>query len=138
MVILALLFCREDEKLDAGTETNSNLNHELYYHFLGTDQSQDILCWKDPDNPKHMFGADVTDDGKVPNCPHLECSDANDLSEQYVFINFFCSSSVHSFLSFEMRLKTMTRLHIIYSSTIVFHVIFTFNYDFNLEGCKQV
>ena len=81
MVILALLFCREDENLDAGTETNSNLNHELYYHFLGTDQSQDILCWKDPDNPKHMFGADVTDDGKVPNCPHLECSDANDLPE---------------------------------------------------------
>lgn len=55
---------KEDEKLDAGTETNSNLNQELYYHFLGTDQSQDILCWKDPDNPKHMFGADVTDDGK--------------------------------------------------------------------------
>ncbi|RVW51019.1 Prolyl endopeptidase [Vitis vinifera] len=67
------LFCREDEKLDAGTETNSNLNQELYYHFLGTDQSQDILCWKDPDNPKHMFGADVTDDGKMEEVGRLLC-----------------------------------------------------------------
>uniref|UniRef100_A0A6N2LD38 Peptidase S9A N-terminal domain-containing protein n=1 Tax=Salix viminalis TaxID=40686 RepID=A0A6N2LD38_SALVM len=56
---------KEGENLDAGTETNSNLYHELYYHFLGTDQSEDILCWRDPENPKYMFGADVTDDGKL-------------------------------------------------------------------------
>ncbi|KAJ6399682.1 hypothetical protein OIU77_020270 [Salix suchowensis] len=55
---------KEGENLDAGTETNSNLYHELYYHFLGTDQSEDILCWRDPENPKYMFGTDVTDDGK--------------------------------------------------------------------------
>ena len=59
------LLCREGENLDAGTETNSNLYHELYYHFLGTDQSEDILCWRDPENPKYMLEADVTDDGKV-------------------------------------------------------------------------
>ncbi|KDP36852.1 hypothetical protein JCGZ_08143 [Jatropha curcas] len=55
---------KEGENLDAGTETNSNLYHELYYHFLGTDQSEDILCWKDPENPKYMFSAGVTEDGK--------------------------------------------------------------------------
>ncbi|KAG2243297.1 hypothetical protein Bca52824_094866 [Brassica carinata] len=55
---------KDGEDIDAGTETNSNLYHELYYHFLGTDQSQDILCWRDSDNPKYMFGAEVTDDGK--------------------------------------------------------------------------
>uniref|UniRef100_A0A1J3DDR7 Prolyl endopeptidase n=1 Tax=Noccaea caerulescens TaxID=107243 RepID=A0A1J3DDR7_NOCCA len=55
---------QEGEKIDAGTETNSNLYHELYYHFLGTDQSEDVLCWRDQDNPKHMFGSKVTDDGK--------------------------------------------------------------------------
>ncbi|KAJ4835002.1 hypothetical protein Tsubulata_922882 [Turnera subulata] len=54
---------KDGEKIDAGTETNSNLYHELYYHFLGTDQSEDILCWKDSENPKHTFGASVTDDG---------------------------------------------------------------------------
>lgn len=55
------------EKLDAGTETNANLDRELYYHFLGTDQPEDILCWKDADNPKHSFDAQVMDDGKVTN-----------------------------------------------------------------------
>lgn len=67
MLALYDLFC--SEVTDAGTETHANLNQELYYHFLGTDQSQDILCWKDPENPKHSFSADVTEDGKViANC----------------------------------------------------------------------
>jgi prolyl oligopeptidase len=52
--------------LDAGTETNINLNQQIYYHVMGSDQSEDILCWKDPENPKYSFGASVTEDGKVP------------------------------------------------------------------------
>ncbi|KAK1297420.1 hypothetical protein QJS10_CPB15g00324 [Acorus calamus] len=55
---------KEGNDLDAGTETNIYLNHEVRYHFLGTDQSEDILCWRDPDHPKWTFGAQVTDDGK--------------------------------------------------------------------------
>lgn len=63
--------CRENEGIDAGTETNSNLHHEVFYHFLGTDQTEDILCWKDGDNPKYSFAADITDDGKVKNSKFL-------------------------------------------------------------------
>ncbi|CAD5175881.1 unnamed protein product [Musa acuminata subsp. malaccensis] len=55
---------REGHELDAGTENNINLNHEVYYHFLGMDQSEDILCWRDPEHPKYIYGTDVTDDGK--------------------------------------------------------------------------
>ncbi|KAJ6406002.1 hypothetical protein OIU84_013879 [Salix udensis] len=55
---------KEGENFDAGTETNASLYHELYYHFVGTEQAEDILCWRDPENPKYMFGAGVTDDGK--------------------------------------------------------------------------
>ncbi|KAJ6684672.1 PROLYL OLIGOPEPTIDASE FAMILY PROTEIN [Salix purpurea] len=55
---------KEGENFDAGTETDASLYHELYYHFVGTDQAEDILCWRDPENPKYMFGAGVTDDGK--------------------------------------------------------------------------
>ncbi|KAJ0789121.1 putative prolyl oligopeptidase [Helianthus annuus] len=55
---------KEGEDLDAGTETNANLDHQLYYHFLGTDQSEDILCWENPDNPQYTLGASVTEDGK--------------------------------------------------------------------------
>lgn len=65
---MVVLFCREGGNIDAGTETNVNLYHEVYYHFLGTDQSEDILCWRDPDNPKHSFGTGVTDDGRVSLC----------------------------------------------------------------------
>ncbi|KAJ3681937.1 hypothetical protein LUZ60_014510 [Juncus effusus] len=55
---------KEGGELDAGTETNINLNQSVYYHFLGTDQSDDILCWKDPENSKDGWDAIVTDDGK--------------------------------------------------------------------------
>ncbi|XWS24564.1 hypothetical protein CRYUN_Cryun28dG0113500 [Craigia yunnanensis] len=55
---------KDGENLDAGIETSVNVNHELYYHFLGTNQSEDILFWRDPENPKHMFSGRVTDDGK--------------------------------------------------------------------------
>ncbi|KAE9586690.1 hypothetical protein Lal_00004677 [Lupinus albus] len=55
---------KDGEVVDAGTETNANLYHQLYYHFLGTDQSEDILCWRDLENPKYSFGGGVTDDGK--------------------------------------------------------------------------
>lgn len=43
----------------------------MFYHFMGTDQSDDILCWEDPANPKHTFGAQVTDDGKVTSLLYL-------------------------------------------------------------------
>lgn len=62
---ISLYFSRDGDNLDAGTETNANLNHELYYHFLATEQSEDILCWNDPDNPKHTRSASVTEDGQV-------------------------------------------------------------------------
>ncbi|TVU41967.1 hypothetical protein EJB05_15531, partial [Eragrostis curvula] len=55
---------REGGELDADTETNINVNHQLYYHVMGTDQSEDILCWKDPEHPSYTFGASVTEDGK--------------------------------------------------------------------------
>ncbi|KAK9672888.1 hypothetical protein RND81_12G132500 [Saponaria officinalis] len=44
--------------------THSSVNQEARYHFLGTDQSEDILCWRDPENPTHHFRSYVTDDGK--------------------------------------------------------------------------
>ncbi|CAN4123051.1 unnamed protein product [Withania somnifera] len=55
---------KNGENLDAGRETNANLHHQVYYHSLGTDQSDDILCWKDAGNPMHRHTASVTEDGK--------------------------------------------------------------------------
>ncbi|CAD6262703.1 unnamed protein product [Miscanthus lutarioriparius] len=50
--------------MDSGIKTDVNLNHEVYYHFLGTEQSQDVLCWRDPDHPKYIYIPEVTEDGK--------------------------------------------------------------------------
>lgn len=63
---------RDGATVDAGTEIDTNLYHELHYHLLGTHQPDDLLCWRDPDHPKHRFGTKVTDDGKVikPQVPN--------------------------------------------------------------------
>ncbi|XP_065063706.1 prolyl endopeptidase-like [Rhopilema esculentum] len=47
-----------------GTETSSNKNQKLYYHRMGTDQSEDILCAELPENPDWLLGAEVSEDGR--------------------------------------------------------------------------
>ncbi|OCT78208.1 prolyl endopeptidase [Xenopus laevis] len=54
---------KQEGKSD-GTETSANLNQKLYYHVLGTSQSDDVLCAQFPEEPKWMGGAEVTDDGQ--------------------------------------------------------------------------
>lgn len=48
----------EGEKL-----TGRNRNHELWFHRVGTPQSEDRLVYKRPDHPNWGIGAGVTDDG---------------------------------------------------------------------------
>eukprot|EP00898_Chlorokybus_atmophyticus_P008743 jgi/Chlat1/8870/Chrsp92S09259 len=52
------------EAVDAGTETDTNVNQELWYHLLGTPQSEDVLCYRIPEHPTWMTGSTVTDDGR--------------------------------------------------------------------------
>ncbi len=40
-----------------------NLNQEIYYHRVGTDQTEDVLVFNRPDNPDWGFQVDVTEDG---------------------------------------------------------------------------
>ncbi|KAG5856891.1 hypothetical protein ANANG_G00012730 [Anguilla anguilla] len=69
----------QDGKSD-GTETSTNLHQKLYYHVLGTPQSQDILCAEFPDHPKWMSGAEVSDDGRyVLLSIHEGCDPVNRL-----------------------------------------------------------
>ncbi|GFO10341.1 prolyl endopeptidase [Plakobranchus ocellatus] len=54
---------KQDGKVD-GTETTSNEHQKLFYHRIGTEQSEDVLVFEMPDQPKWMSSAVVTDDGK--------------------------------------------------------------------------
>ncbi|KAF9311558.1 hypothetical protein BG003_007285 [Podila horticola] len=52
------------EKGKAGTETSTNINKRLYYHKIGTPQSEDVLVYLDTTNPTHSPSAAISDDGK--------------------------------------------------------------------------
>lgn len=43
--------------------SNANENHNVYYHKIGTPQSEDILAYSDPEHPFHFHQAAVADDG---------------------------------------------------------------------------
>ena len=52
------------EAIKAGTETASNINQRLFYHRIGTPQSDDVLVFFDPENPLFKPAASISDDGK--------------------------------------------------------------------------
>ncbi|KAF9004715.1 prolyl oligopeptidase [Cyathus striatus] len=45
-------------------ETQGDVNAMVYYHRIGTPQTDDILVHKDPKHPEWMFSMDVTEDGR--------------------------------------------------------------------------
>ena len=98
-------------RYDAPDETNKfkgvNYFHKLYYHTLGTPQSQDVLVYHRPDQKEWGFSGFVTDDGRYlgvtvwhgtdtrnrffykdlesPNNPVVEL--LNDFDADYTFID---------------------------------------------------
>jgi len=49
----------------AGSELQAvNRNQKLWFHAVGTPQSQDVLVYERPDHPEWSFGGTVTDDGR--------------------------------------------------------------------------
>ncbi|GLB33294.1 putative prolyl oligopeptidase [Lyophyllum shimeji] len=47
-----------------GIKTGGDVDAMVYYHRIGTPQSDDILIHKDPDNPEWMWNVDISEDGK--------------------------------------------------------------------------
>ncbi|KAL7382509.1 hypothetical protein ABVT39_023562 [Epinephelus coioides] len=46
------------------TETTSNINQKLYYHIIGTKQSEDVLVAEFPEHPKWHSSVTISDDGR--------------------------------------------------------------------------
>ena len=57
-------YSRYDEPTEATKLTKANYFHKLYYHRLGTPQSEDKLIYHRPDHKDWNFGGAVTDDGR--------------------------------------------------------------------------
>lgn len=45
--------------------SNANENHRVYYHRLGTPQSEDTLVYEDTEHPLYFHSVDVSDDGST-------------------------------------------------------------------------
>lgn len=52
-----------DDKDKRGAETDEAINQSIYYHSIGTPQSQDRLVYEDAENPKRMYRVKTTLDG---------------------------------------------------------------------------
>jgi prolyl oligopeptidase len=57
-------YSRYDEPTEQDKLTKANYFHKLYYHRLGTPQSQDVLVYHRPDHKDWSFNGHVTDDGR--------------------------------------------------------------------------
>jgi len=55
-------YSRYPEPEEGDELTGSNQNNKVYYHKVGTDQSDDQLVYEDPANPERGFSVSVTDD----------------------------------------------------------------------------
>lgn len=55
----------EEGNMDEAAQENKKLEFQkLYYHRIGTPQSEDILMYENKNEPNWMFIAQVTHDGK--------------------------------------------------------------------------
>jgi prolyl oligopeptidase len=57
-------YSRFPEPAPGATYQSLNLNMKLYYHRLGTPQSEDVLVYHRPDHPRWGINATVTEDGR--------------------------------------------------------------------------
>ena len=57
-------YSRYPKPAEGETYLSANLDQQLYYHRIGTPQSQDQLIYERPEDPELRFGLGVTDDGR--------------------------------------------------------------------------
>ena len=57
-------YSRYDEPKEESKLEDVNYYQKLYYHRLGTDQSEDVLVYERPDQKEWGFSGDVTEDGR--------------------------------------------------------------------------
>jgi hypothetical protein len=49
---------------ELGTETDTNVDQQLWFHVVGTPQADDKFIYAVPEHPDWFISAEVTDDGR--------------------------------------------------------------------------
>ncbi len=57
-------YSRFPEPVEGEQLLQQNHDHKLYYHVVGTPQSEDRLIYERPDQPEWGFNAEITEDGR--------------------------------------------------------------------------
>jgi prolyl oligopeptidase PreP (S9A serine peptidase family) len=52
---------------------------KVYYHYIGTEQKDDILIYQNKEQPEWIFGADLTQDGKYLLISSMKGTDKKNL-----------------------------------------------------------
>lgn len=55
-------YSRYDAPEEGKAYTQANQFHKVYYHALGTSQSEDVLVYQDPNHPERNFSVQITHD----------------------------------------------------------------------------
>jgi prolyl oligopeptidase len=70
-------YSRYPEPVEGDRLTAENENNRVYYHQVGTPQSDDILVYEDPEHPQRSFSVGVTDDEKYAVITATESTSGN-------------------------------------------------------------
>jgi len=72
-------YSRYPEPKEGDALKGSNENNKVYYHKVGTPQSEDKLVYEDPSNPQRGYGVEITDDEKWAVISGTESTTGNSL-----------------------------------------------------------
>jgi prolyl oligopeptidase len=75
-----IFYSRFPEPKEGDALKGTNENGMVYFHKIGTSQTEDILVYSDPNNPKRSFGIDATDDEKYLFLSTSESTSGNALA----------------------------------------------------------
>ncbi len=73
-------YSRYPEPKGTGALSAKNENHRVYFHKLGTDQSQDLLIYEDPKNPLRNSYVSLTEDERFLILSSSESTSGNSLA----------------------------------------------------------
>ncbi len=99
---------RYDEPKVGEELKQKNEFQKIFYHKLGTQQSEDKLIWEDKQNPKRLFGAGVSDDEKFM---FLSISEGSSTNNILYYKNLVTDSPITPIVDkFEARFRVVDNL----------------------------